>query len=128
MIYLFAYQRENKKLNESFRLTIILWKLHYYTVHWKRFIPKRISVLISNRFNPKVLLIFKTFKVKNYFLLKPRTPKALCSNVIYKFIGTGNTNMTYIGMSSRHLITRVREHLNFKSIQESAVKKSYFVM
>ena len=30
--------------------------------------------------------------------------------------------MTYIGVSSRHLITRVREHLNFKSIQESAVK------
>ena len=30
--------------------------------------------------------------------------------------------MTYIGMSSKHLITRVREHLNFNSIQESAVK------
>ena len=28
---------------------------------------------------------------------------------------------TYIGMSSRHLITRVREHLNFKSLQDSAI-------
>ena len=30
--------------------------------------------------------------------------------------------MTYIDMSWRHLITRLREHLNFKSIQESAVQ------
>ena len=69
-----------------------------------------------------MLPIFKTFKVKNYFLLKSRTPQALCSNIIYKFTGLCNTNVTYIGMSSRHLITRVREHLNYKSIQESAVK------
>ena len=83
---------------------------------------KRISALISNRFNLKVLPIFKTFKVKNYFLLKSRTPKALCSNVIYKFTGSCDTNMTYIGTILRHLITRDREHLNFKSIQEGAVK------
>ena len=69
-----------------------------------------------------MLSIFKTFKVQNYFLLKSRTPKALCSNVIYKFTGSCDTNMTYIGMSCRHLITRVREHLNFKSSQESAVQ------
>ena len=30
--------------------------------------------------------------------------------------------MTYIDMSLRHLITIVRQHLNFKSIQENAVK------
>ena len=60
--------------------------------------------------------------MKNYYLLKSRTPKALCSNVIYKFIGSCDKNTTYIDMSSRHLITRVRKHLNFKSIQESAIK------
>ena len=75
---------------------------------------KRISALISNQFNLKVLLIFKTFKVKNYFLFKSRTPKALLSNVIYKFTGSCDTNMTCIDMSSRHLITKVRERLNFK--------------
>ena len=73
-----------------------------------------------------MLLIFITFKVKNYFLLKSRTPKALYSNVIYKFTGSCDTNMTYIGMSSRYLITRVGEHLNFKSIQEGAIKKILF--
>ena len=102
--------------------------LLYRTLEKIHTVLKRISALISNRFNPKVLLIFKIFKVKNYFLLKSRTPKALCSNVIYKFTGSCDTNMTYIGLSSRHLITRVREHLNFKSIHKSAIKKSYFVM
>ena len=33
-----------------------------------------------------------------------------------------DTNKTYISMSSRHLITRVQEHLNFKSLQDSAIK------
>ena len=45
-----------------------------------------------------------------------------CSNVVYKFSCSCDTNKTYIGMSSRHLITRVREHLNFKSLQDSAIK------
>ena len=31
-------------------------------------------------------------------------------------------NLTYYGMSTRHLITRVREHLDFNSIQRSAIK------
>ena len=31
-------------------------------------------------------------------------------------------NFTYYSMSTRHLITRVREHLDFNSIQRSAIK------
>ena len=31
-------------------------------------------------------------------------------------------NLTYYGMSTRHLITGVREHLDFNSIQRSAIK------
>ena len=31
-------------------------------------------------------------------------------------------NLTYSGMSTRHLITRVREHLDFNSIQRSTIK------
>ena len=66
--------------------------------------------------------IYKTFKVVNYFQLKSKTPVALCSNVLYKFSCSSDTNMTYIGMSFRHLIIKVREHLNFKSLQDSAIK------
>ena len=63
-----------------------------------------------------------TFKVVNYFQLKSKTPVGLCSNVVHKFSCSCDTNKTYIGMSSRHLITRVRKHLNFKSLQDNAIK------
>ena len=57
-----------------------------------------------------------------YFLLKFKTPVALCSNAVYKFSCSCDTKKIYIGMSSRHLISRVREHLNFKSLEDSAIK------
>ena len=82
----------------------------------------RLSALIKNKYNLKISLIYKTFKVLNYFQLKFKTLVALCSNVVYKFSYSCDTNKTYISMSSRHLITRVREHLNFKSLQDSAIK------
>ena len=82
---------------------------------------KRISAWISNRFNIKVLPIFKTLKAKNYFLLKSKTPKALYSKVIYKFIGSYDTARHTL-VSSRHLIIKVQKYLNFKSIHKSAVK------
>ena len=82
----------------------------------------RLSALIKNKYNLKISPIYKTFKVVNYFQLKFKTLVALCSNVVYKFSCSCDTNKTYIGMSSRHLITRVREHLNFKSLQDSAIK------
>ena len=85
-------------------------------------LQNRLSALIKNKYNLKISPIYKTFKVANYFQLKSKTPVALCSNVVYKFSCSCNTNKTYIGMSSRHLITRVREHLNFKSLQDSAIK------
>ena len=38
------------------------------------------------------------------------------------FCSSCDMNLTYYGMSTRHLITRVREHLKFNSIQRSAIK------
>ena len=82
----------------------------------------RLSGLIKNKYNLKIFPIYKTFKVVKYFQLKSKTSVDLCSNVVYKFSCSCDTNKKYIGMSSRHLITRVREHLNFKSLQDSAIK------
>ena len=42
--------------------------------------------------------------------------------VVYHFTCSCDTNKTYIGMSSRHLSTRVQEHLNFNSNQKSSIK------
>ena len=82
----------------------------------------RLSALIKNKYNLKISPINKTFKVVNYFQLKSKTPVALYSNVVYKFSCSCDTNKTYIVMSSRYLISRVREHLNFKNLQDSVIK------
>ena len=74
------------------------------------------------QFDVKLLLLYRTNKVGQYFQLKSETPLPLCSNVVYKFTCSCDTNLTYIGMSSRHLITRVKEHLNLVDLRKSAIK------
>ena len=57
----------------------------------------------SYLFNQEVLPIFKIFEEKISFLLKSKTAKALCSNVIHKFTDSCDTNTTYISIeASRH--------------------------
>ena len=81
----------------------------------------RLSALIKNKYNLKISPIYKTFKVVNYSQLKSKTPVGFCSNVVYKFSCSCHTNKIYIGMSFRHLITRVRKYLNFKRLQDSGI-------
>ena len=64
----------------------------------------------------------KLLKIDRYFQLKSNTPLALCSNVVYKCTCSCDMNLTYYGMSTRHLIARVRKHLDCNSIQRSAIK------
>ena len=54
--------------------------------------------------------------------MKSITCLALCSNVVYKFACSCDMNLIYYGLSTRHLITRVREDLDFNSVQTSAIK------
>ena len=116
-IILASFQSSNKfSQNISFENCFCIPYLGKESHHF----ANHLSALIKN--NLKISPIYKTFKVTNYFQLKSKTPVALCSNVVYKFSCSCNTNKTYIGMSSRHLITRVREHQNFKSLQDSAIK------
>ena len=54
--------------------------------------------------------MFNTFKVKNYFSLKSRTPFPLSARVVYKYKCLCDANLIYIGKTKRHLATRVKEH------------------
>jgi len=49
------------------------------------------------------------------YLAKHKIPTALMSNVVYKFSCSRDVNMTYIGMSTRHLVTRAKDHIQIKS-------------
>ena len=82
----------------------------------------RLSKIFKSKFNVKVCPVYKTFKIGNYFQLKSTTPLGLCSNVIYEFTCSCDANLTYIGMSTRHLSTRAEEHLDFNSQVSSAIK------
>ena len=83
---------------------------------------KALSRLCLKQFDVKLLPLYRTNKVEQYFQLKSETPLPLCSNVVYEFTCSCDTNLTYIGMSSRHLITRVKEHLNLADSRKSAIK------
>ena len=99
---------------------------YYITIPYleseSRHFINKLAKIIKNKINVNIVLVYKLFKIGRYFQLKSDTPLALCSNVVYKFICSCDMNLKYYGMSTRHLITRVREHLNFNSIQRSAIK------
>ena len=59
--------------------------------------------------NLNIKLVFTSFKIKNMFSFKDRTPDALKSMVVYQFICAG-CNSCYIGETSRHFSTRIKEH------------------
>ena len=80
-----------------------------------RHFVSRLAELFHVNFGVKVSAIYKTFKTGTYFQLKSRAPLLLCSNVVYKFTCSCDSNLTYIGKSTRHLSTRVGEHLNLAS-------------
>ena len=71
----------------------------------------------------KINPIYKTFKVSHYFQLKTCVPPALCSNIVYQFSCLCDSNLTYIGMSTCQLNTRVGEHLGFQLKTESSIKE-----
>ena len=70
----------------------------------------------------KLRIVYDTFKINRYFQLKTKTPHALCSNVVYQFRCSCDTNLTYVGMTTRHLAARACEHLVFAQSHKSAIK------
>ena len=75
-------------------------------------LAKSLSGIFNDTFEQKLSPVFTSFKVKNYFSLKSRTPKFLCTNVVYEFKCLCDPSLSYIGVTSRPLCTRVDEHLN----------------
>ena len=71
---------------------------------------KKLSVLIKRKFDVDINVYYTTFKTGFYFQLKCSTPLSLMSNVVYKFNCSCDADLSYIGMTTRH----VREHLHSK--------------
>ena len=75
---------------------------------------------------------FSSFKIRSMFSVKDPVPVELRSNVVYKFT-CASCNSCYVGETTRHLSTRIREHLNrdrpshiFQHLQQfEACRNSY---
>ena len=86
----------------------------------------RVRTLVNRFCKPvDIKLVFSTFKIKNLFNVKDSLPDRLRMRVVYKF-SCASCNACYIGETSRHFATRVREHLPsdrsshvFKHLQSS---------
>ena len=111
----------NPTSTEEKEKNFILFDVPYLGKVSDRFL-KHISRLVFKVGNVKVQPIYRTFKVSNYFNLKSRTPLPLMSNVVYCFSCPCDVGKTYIGMSSRHLAVRAKEHLNLSNNKKSAIK------
>ena len=68
--------------------------------------------LIKATYDIKVLPIFTSSKIGDYFSLKCGTPLPYSSNLVYKFSCLRDAGCSYIGQTKRHLLTRVNEHLS----------------
>ena len=81
----------------------------------KQFV-KQLSELVKCKFGVEICAIYISCKVGRCFQLKSVTPITLSSNVVYQFLCSCDTNLSFVGMSSRHLETRARKHLNLADI------------
>ena len=83
---------------------------------------KEITQILMNKFKVNVRPVFSSCKVGDFFQLKSSVPDFLSANVVYRFKCLCDTNLTYIGETERHLIDRVKEHLDLRSEKRSAIK------
>ena len=100
------FNKTNKsKTNEEYSHVIIL---PYFGLSSK--ILKRKLIKFNQQLNLNVKLVFRTFKTANYFTFKSKCPTPLRSSVIYQYCCSENPDISYIGMTKRNLLQRVKEH------------------
>ena len=80
--------------------------------HKQAHIKKRYALTRFQKENPFL---------RDHYVFKTKIEKSE-SKVIYEFTCSCDANLTYIGMSTRHLSTRAKEHLDFNSQVSSAIK------
>ena len=95
--------------NNPFHL--IIFKLPYvgsFTAEAQKRLHKLVKRYCTNI---EIKLVFSSFKVSSMFSVNDPVPFDLRLRVVYKFSCAG-CNACYIGKTSCHLSTRIREHLS----------------
>ena len=76
-------------------INILLRSLTLVQLLSKRFV-KQLSELVKCKFGVEICAIYTTYKVGCCFQLKSATPNTLSSNVIYQFLCSGDTTLSYV--------------------------------
>ena len=59
--------------------------------------------------------VYSTLKVSSYFSLKTKVSHLFNSNLVYKFTGSCDKDISYIGETRRQLCRRIQDHREGKS-------------
>ena len=86
---------------------------------------KKLAAIFDQHLDSKITPVFTSSKVQSHFKLKSVTPAFLTSNVVYEFVSSCDTSVSYIGVTTRPLWSRVQEHIDCsaKNKLDSAIKK-----
>ena len=76
---------------------------------------RKISALVTEKFDIDINLVYTTAKVGSFFRLKCVTPAPLVSCVVYEFRCLGDQTATYVGMAERNMTLRVADHIRKSS-------------
>ena len=104
-IYLIEVQKDSAGSQRFFKLPYI----GKFSVIAKNKMRKLCERYVCNS-DVDTKLIFVSFKIGSVFSTKDMIPEDLKSNVVYKF-NCARCNSCYIGETTRHISTRINEHL-----------------
>ena len=88
----------------------------YFKLPYLGKFSKQASIKIKNMIKQyckeelTIKIVFTSFKIKNYFSYKTKTPFNLNSFLVYKFVCAG-CGSSYIGETTRHIKTRIGGHV-----------------
>jgi hypothetical protein len=85
-------------------------KVRYYKLPYIGSYSWHVKAKLNKLCKLSVRIVFTSFKVSSILSTKDKLPDELNARVIYKFICAG-CSACYIGETSRHLLTRAKEHL-----------------
>ena len=105
--YINDSKNDNKTTNSS---DCRYFKLPYTGKYCQMVSNKLKKIVVKYCKTASIRIIFKSFKLKDNFSAKDPLPFHLKSRVVYKFQCAG-CNACYIGETTRHIITRIEEHL-----------------
>ena len=97
----------NKESNFSYRLGAQNFRRLFHKFCWI------VAKFIRNKFNVDISVFYRTLKTGSYFQLKSSNATASVFNVVHKFCCLRDADVSYIAMTSRHLVIRAQEHLSF---------------